>query len=66
VPKQISHDFLDETMVEKARWFQSLSLAERMDMLCMFTDMILTANPQIMEKKNAEPIAESVHVLRRA
>jgi hypothetical protein len=31
----------------KARWFQSLTLSERMDMLCSFTDLILFNKPTI-------------------
>ena len=51
----ISHNRSDESPESKARWFQSLSLAERMDMLCFFTDLILDNNPKIVEKKNAQP-----------
>ena len=46
---KISHSWSDETLEAKARWFQSLSLSERMDMLCFFTDMILQNNPKITE-----------------
>lgn len=46
----ISHDRSDESPESKARWFQSLSLAERMDMLCFFTDLILDNNPKIVDK----------------
>ncbi len=49
--KGISHSFEDETPDAKALWFQSLPLEERMDMLCMFTDMIIEANPQIAEHR---------------
>jgi hypothetical protein len=30
-----------------ARWFKSLSISKRMDMLCFFKDMILDNNPRI-------------------
>jgi hypothetical protein len=40
----ISHDRYEETLEAKARWFQSLSLAERMDLLCFFADLILDNN----------------------
>ncbi len=49
----ISHDRQEETMEAKARWFQSLSLSERMDLLCAFTDLILSNNPKIVERKRA-------------
>ena len=41
----ISHDRQEETLTAKAAWFQSLSLSERMDLLCFFTDLILDNNP---------------------
>jgi hypothetical protein len=59
----VSHSWADETPESKARWFQSLTLAERMEMLCWFTDMILSANPHIMEQKIAKPVAGRVLVL---
>jgi len=61
----ISHDFTAETEEAKARWFQSLTLKERMDILCAFTDMILSVNPRIMDQKNAQPIEGRVLVLSR-
>ncbi|MDH7488759.1 MAG: hypothetical protein QHH80_04550 [Anaerolineae bacterium] len=49
--KSISHTWRDETPEAKARWFQSLSVAERLDLLCWFTDLALAANPRIMEQQ---------------
>jgi hypothetical protein len=37
--KTISHNRKEETPEAEARWFQSLSLTERMDLLCAFTEM---------------------------
>jgi hypothetical protein len=62
----ISHDWQEETPAAKARWFQSLSLAERMELLCCFTDLILSNNPEIVERKDAEPIAGRVRVVTNA
>ena len=62
----ISHDRHEETPEAKARWFQSLPLSARMDLLCEFTDLALSANPDIAEKKDAEPIEGRVRVLRGA
>jgi hypothetical protein len=53
-------------MEAKARWFQSLPLAERMEMLCLFTDLILSANPGIMERKDAQPVAGRIRLLIQA
>ncbi len=61
----ISHDRKNETLEAKARWFQSLSMKEREDLLCAFTDMILEINPKILEKKNAEPPHGRVQILSR-
>lgn len=60
--EKISYDRQEETPEAKARWFQSLSFAERMDILCLFTDMILSVNPRIVEK-DVKPIAGRVLVL---
>ena len=62
----VSHDRQEETIEAKARWFQSLSLAERMDVLCFFTDLILANNPQIVEKKDAQPVAGRIRVVTEA
>lgn len=64
--KSISHKFEDETPDAKALWFQSLPLEERMDMLCMFTDMILEANPRAAEHRHAKSTTGTVKVLKRA
>lgn len=63
--KKISHNREDESPEAKARWFQSLSLSERMDLLCYFTDLVLATNPKIMEKKNAQPTTGRVRVIRK-
>jgi hypothetical protein len=64
--KTISHNRNDESLESKARWFQSLSLLERMDTLCFFTDLILDNNPRIVRKKNAQPTWGSFRVLSQA
>jgi hypothetical protein len=61
--KPISHDRQEETMEAKARWFQSLSLSERMEMFCAFTDLILATNPKIMEQKDAQSIEGRIRIL---
>ncbi|MEJ5309952.1 MAG: hypothetical protein WHX52_09275 [Anaerolineae bacterium] len=62
----LSHDRQEETIEAKARWFQSLSMTERMDLLCWFTDLIFAANPRIVEQKDAQPIKGRVRVLTTA
>jgi len=59
----ISHDWSEETPEAKARWFQSLSLEERMQVICEFTDLVLTVNPDLPRKKRAEPTHGRVRVV---
>ena len=60
---EVSHSRQQESPVAKARWFQSLSLAERMDLLCFFTDLILANNPNIVEQRYAQSSTGRVLVL---
>ena len=60
----VSHDRNEETPESKARWFQSLSMKERMDLLCEFTDMILQLNPGILDTKDAEQVKGRIQVIR--
>jgi hypothetical protein len=64
VNPSVIHDHQEETIEAKTRWFRSLTLAERMEMLCAFTELLLSANPQIVEQENAEPVEGRVRVLR--
>jgi hypothetical protein len=41
----VSHDRRDESPMAKARWFQALALEDRMELLCLFTDLALAADP---------------------
>ena len=59
----VSHDRSEETPEAKARWFQSLTLAERMDYLCEITEMALTLNPRIAEQRNATACSGRIQIL---
>jgi hypothetical protein len=63
--KRISHDWKDESPESKARWFQSLSYSERMDIFCALSDLILENNPNIIKQKDAQPVPGRVQVLRK-
>ena len=63
--RAVFHDRQEETIEAKARWFQSLPVSERMELLCTFTDLILTVNPKILEHKDAQPIEGRIRVLSR-
>jgi hypothetical protein len=62
----ISHDRSEETPEGKARWFQSLSLDERMEIFCEITDFILAVNPAIADIKDAQPVKGRIRVLSEA
>ena len=63
---QISHDRNDETIEAKVKWFRSLTLSERMDMLCTFTDFALELNPQLPDKKYAQQTKGRIQILSAA
>ena len=54
-----------ESPEAKARWFQSLTLSERMELLCSFTDLALEANPALPDRKHVEPIEGRIQVLSK-
>jgi len=62
---EVSHSRSDETIEAKVQWFRSLSLSERMDLLCNFTDLALTLNPGILEKKDAQPVKGRIRVVSK-
>ena len=63
---RVTHDRTEETIESKTLWFRSLTLAERMEMLCAFTELLLVANPKIVEQRDAQPVEGRVLVLTKA
>jgi len=63
---QISHDRNDETIEAKVKWFRTLNLSVRMDMLCAFTDFALELNPQLPDKKYDQQIKGRIRILSAA
>ena len=61
--ESISHSFADETIEAKAKWFQSLSLEERMDVFVAFTNLIVENNPGLLNQKNIRPALKDVRTL---
>jgi hypothetical protein len=59
----ISHDRLEESIESKVRWFQSLSLNERMELLCAFTDLALSIQPELANRRHAEPASKHIRVI---
>ena len=62
---KISHDRGDESIEAKVDWFRSLSMQERMDLLCNFTDLTLALNPEILEKKDVQPDKKRIRILSK-
>ncbi len=63
--KKVSHSFSEETIEAKARWFQSLSLSKRMEMLCSFTDLALEVNPRLPDLKDAQQTKKGIRILSK-
>lgn len=61
--KQISHNINDESIEAKVLWFRALPISERMDMLCNFTDLALELNPDLAEKKDAQPTKRRIRII---
>ena len=61
----VSHDIRDESLEAKARWFQALSLEERMDVFVAFTNLILENNPDIVTRKYVGPASERIRVISK-
>ncbi len=61
-----SHDRSDESIEAKVKWFRTLDLSERMEMLCEYTDLALELNPKLPEKKYAQQTKGRVQILSAA
>lgn len=62
----ISHDRSEESPESKARWFQSLTIQQRMNMLVWFTNLALAANPDLADRRHARQTRGRVRVLKRS
>jgi hypothetical protein len=56
--KELSHKFTDETIEARVRWFRTLPLSERVEMLCNFKDLALEINPDAAGKKTLNRIKD--------
>ena len=59
----IGHDREQESMEAKTRWFRSLSMAERMEIFCSFTDLALSVNPRLKDRTHAQSVVGRIQVL---
>lgn len=60
---KIQHDREQESIEAKTRWFQSLSITERMEVFCNFTDMALSVNPKLQGRNHAKPITGRIQII---
>ena len=60
---EISHSRGDETIEAKAAWYQALTLEERMDIFCEYTDLALELNPKLPDTKDAQQTQRRVREL---
>ena len=65
VRKFVSHSREEETPEAKARWFQSLSISERIEVFCAFTDLALALDPTLPDRKDAQQTGRRIQVLSR-
>jgi hypothetical protein len=63
--QSVSHDLEEETPEAKTRWFRSLCMADRMQMLCDLTDLVLSVNPYLSEKKRAKPAPGRIQIISK-
>jgi hypothetical protein len=63
--KFISSTRDEETYAAKARWFGSLTIEERIMLFCDFTELALSANPTLAEKKVVNSLTGRVQILRK-
>ena len=66
----ILHDRNQESIEAKTRWFRSLSIEERMDIFCDFTDLAMSVNPNLpvrridgKDKSHAQPVTGRIQIL---
>jgi hypothetical protein len=63
---RLSHEFIDESLAEKARWFAKLTVEERIAWLDEWTEIILQNNPEVLEKfQDDRAFKGTVCVLRK-
>ncbi|MCD4782284.1 MAG: hypothetical protein K8T10_00485 [Candidatus Eremiobacteraeota bacterium] len=60
---KVSHDRSEESIEAKVRWFKSLPVSERMEILCAFTDLALTINPDLPNKKDAKQTKGHIQII---
>jgi hypothetical protein len=60
----VTHSREAETLKAKAKWFQLLSLEERMQYLCDVTEMVFDRHPNIARDRHAYSTSGRIQILR--
>jgi hypothetical protein len=63
--KTVFHRREEESIEAKTRWFRSLSLSERMELLCSFTDLALEVNPKLPDLKDAQQTNRRIRIVSK-
>jgi hypothetical protein len=61
----ISHDWNQKTPKAKTRWFRSLTLEQRLDVWTQFSQLALSLNPSLADKRDVRQTQGRVRVLER-
>ena len=64
--RSVSHSREDESPEAKAYWFRSLSMPERMQALCDLTDIALSVNPDLQDKRRAQSAQGGIRIVSAA
>lgn len=62
----IAIGYQEETLEAKARWFQGLTIQERLDVFSDFMDLALALNPSLLDFADVQSVPGRVEVLKRA
>ena len=63
--KKVTYDFKEESIEAKARWFRNLTMKERIQNLCDFTELALAINPKVGEKKIDKSFTGRIQILSK-
>lgn len=59
----VSHDFSEEDLVAKARWFKGLTVDERLNFFESMMDFVNSVNPKVGRDKHDQPVPGRVRVV---
>ena len=63
---EVKYGVAEETIEAKTLWFKSLSIQERIEVICAFSELAYDLNPKLAERPNDQPTGRSIQILSRA